>query len=219
MNLREVLKTLIIRFQKQDIDFALSGGLALSTMGIFRFTKDIDFLVYEDSKSAVHGVMTELGYEKQEFSTDEIISYVSPLKVFGQVDRRAPRKPRPEGWGRGELSQSGKLPFREALPGRAGRLHFLLARRKYTRAMMSRSKKMPIFEGEFEVKTLLPEDLIGLKVQAISNDPQNRYLVDAPDIQRLLAMQQNKMDMDLVREYFRLFGKEELLDEWISAVE
>lgn len=182
MNLKEVLKTLIHRFQKQGIDFALSGGLALSTMGVFRFTKDIDFLVHEASKAGVHGVMTELGYEKQEFSTDEIISYVSPLKVFGQVD-------------------------------------FLLARRKYTQAMMTRSKKTPIFDGEFEVKTILPEDLIGLKIQVISNDPQNRYLVDTPDIQRLLAMYQDKMDMGLVREYFRVFDKEALLDEWINAVE
>lgn len=49
-------------------------------------------------------------------------------------DRRAPRRrsaaarkrPRPEGRGRGELSQNGKFPFREDLPGRAGRLHFHL---------------------------------------------------------------------------------------------
>lgn len=182
MNLKEVLKTLVYRFQQQSIDFALSGGLALSTMGIFRFTKDVDFLVYEDSKAGVHEIMTGLGYEKQDFSTDEIISYVSPQKVFGQVD-------------------------------------FLLARRKYTQAMMTRSKKTPIFDGEFEVKTLLPEDLVGLKIQAISNDPQNRYLVDAPDIQRLLGMHQDRMDMNLVREYFRLFDREALLDEWIGTTE
>ena len=42
MNLKEVLKTLIAKFNKQKIDFVLSGGLALSTMNIFRFTKDID---------------------------------------------------------------------------------------------------------------------------------------------------------------------------------
>jgi len=104
MNLKEVLRTLIDRFHRQKIDFALSGGLALSTKGIFRFTKDIDFVVYEESKEAIHHVMTELGYDKQDFSTEEIISYVSPLKVFGQVD-------------------------------------FLLARRKYTRAMMRRARK------------------------------------------------------------------------------
>jgi hypothetical protein len=34
MDLKEVLKTLISRFQKQRIDFVLSGGLALTTLGI-----------------------------------------------------------------------------------------------------------------------------------------------------------------------------------------
>jgi hypothetical protein len=182
MNLKVVLKTLIARFQQKGIDFALSGGLALSTMGIFRFTKDIDFLVYEESKEPVHEVMTELGYEKQAFSTDEIVAYLSPLKVFGQVD-------------------------------------FLLARRKYTRAMMQRSCKTPIFGGEFEVKTLIPEDLIGLKVQALANDPKNRSLVDAPDIQNLLAKHRDQMDMGLVREYFTIFDKEALLDEWLRNIE
>jgi hypothetical protein len=56
MNLKEVIKILITRFQKKDIDFVLTGGLALSTMGIFRFTKDIDFLVYEESKETIHDV-------------------------------------------------------------------------------------------------------------------------------------------------------------------
>jgi hypothetical protein len=40
MNLKEVSKILISRFQDKGIDFVLSGGLALSTMGIFRLTKD-----------------------------------------------------------------------------------------------------------------------------------------------------------------------------------
>lgn len=182
INLKEVLRTLIRRFHENGVDFALSGGLALSTMGIFRFTKDIDFVAYEESKATIDEIMKELGYEKQNFSTEEIISYVSPLKVFVQVV-------------------------------------FLLARRKYARAMMRRSRKTSVFGGEFEVKTLLPEDLIGLKVQAISNDPQNRYLVDAPDIQRLLDLHQDKIDMNLVREYFRLFDKEALLDEWLRAIE
>jgi hypothetical protein len=36
MDLKEVLKTLISRFHKQRIDFVLSGGLALTTLGIFQ---------------------------------------------------------------------------------------------------------------------------------------------------------------------------------------
>ena len=182
MNLKMVLKNLVTRFHREKIDFVLSGGLALSTMGIYRFTKDIDFVVPEESRNAVHRIMTNLGYEKQDFSTEEIISYTSPLKVFGQVD-------------------------------------FLVARRKYSRAMIRRSGKTKVFGGELEVKTLLPEDLIGLKVQAISNDPKNRYLVDAPDIQNLLRLHKDKMDMNLVREYFKIFDKEALIDEWLRDIE
>jgi len=181
VNLKEVLKTLINKFYERKIDFVLSGGLALSTMSIFRFTKDIDFVVPEESKATIHDIMTGIGYERQDFSSDEIVSYLSPLKVFGQVD-------------------------------------FLFARRKYTKAMIQRAVKMTVFEGEYNVKTLLPEDLIGLKIQAISNDPENRYLIDAPDIQRLLALHQDKMDMKLIREYFKIFDKEHLLDEWLDDI-
>ena len=64
----------------------------------------------------------------------------------------------------------------------------------------------------------MPEDLISLKIQAIYNDPKNRLMIDAPDIQRLLDLSKDKMDMQLVREYFKIFGKEDLLDEWLSNI-
>ena len=44
MNLKEVITILISRFQKRDIDFVLTGGLALSTMGIFRLFSKEDLL-------------------------------------------------------------------------------------------------------------------------------------------------------------------------------
>lgn len=182
MNLKEVLKILIERFQKKKIDFALSGGLALTTMGILRFTKDIDFIAPEERKDDIQKIMNDLSYEKQDFSNNEILSFWSPLKVFGQVD-------------------------------------FLLARRKYTRAMLRRARRVPIFDGTFKVKTLLPEDLIGLKVQALANDPGNRMLIDSPDIQRILYLHKDNMDMDLIREYFKIFNKEVLLDEWLAKIE
>lgn len=83
---------------------------------------------------------------------------------------------------------------------------------------MQRARKRAVFNGEYQVKTLRPEDLIGLKIQAISNDPGNRYPVDAPDIHKLLALHRDKMDMELVREYFRIFDKENLLDEWLDNI-
>ncbi len=181
MKLEYVLKMLMEKFHAAGIDFVLSGGLALSSMDVVRFTKDIDFIVHEEEKEKVENIMTESGYEKQKFSTDEIVSYWSPLKVLGQVD-------------------------------------FLMARRKYTRAMMRNADLRPVFGGKVQVNTVRPEDLIGLKVQAISNDPENRYLIDKNDIQRLLKLHQDKMDMELVREYFRVFDKEELLDEWLQEI-
>jgi len=74
MNLKEVLKILIYRFQKDNIDFVLAGGLALSTMGIFRFTKDIDFLISEEAKDKVDDIMKDLGYEKQDFSNEALLN-------------------------------------------------------------------------------------------------------------------------------------------------
>lgn len=177
MNFKVVLQHLLRRFSEAGVEVALSGGLALSTMGVFRFTKDIDFVVVEESAGAVEKIMSELGYEKQGFSSVEILSYRSPLKALGQVD-------------------------------------FLVARRKYSRAMVKRACAVPVMDGELTVKVLQIEDLIGLKLQALANDPKNRYAVDAADIQRLLKLHGDRLDMGLVREYFGLFGKEALLDEW-----
>ena len=42
-------------------------------MGVFRFTKDIDFLVLEEWVEIVDRIMVEFGYEKQGFSTEEIV--------------------------------------------------------------------------------------------------------------------------------------------------
>lgn len=182
MKLEIVLKMLMERFRREGIVFVLSGGLALSTMEVVRFTKDIDFIVFEEDKDRVDRIMTECGYEKQSFSTHEIISYWSPLRVFGQVD-------------------------------------FLLARRRYTRAMMQNAVEKPVFNGRLHVHTIRPEDLIGLKVQAICNDPDNRYLIDKPDIQRLLKRHRDQMDMVLVREYFRIFDKEAWLNEWLHEID
>jgi predicted nucleotidyltransferase len=182
MNFKAILKMLLRRFSEAGVEVALSGGLALSTMGVFRFTKDIDFIVLEEWVDAVEKIMKELGYEKQNFSSAEILSYISPLKVLGQVD-------------------------------------FLVASRKYSRAMVIRARNMPVMDGELTVKVLQVEDLIGLKLQAIANDPKNRYVVDAPDIQRLLRLHRTSLDIGLVREYFRLFEKEDLLDEWLDSVD
>jgi hypothetical protein len=182
MKLKTVLKILLTRFREKNIEIVLSGGLALSTMGVFRFTKDIDFIVSETDRDRLDAVMVDLGYRKQDFSSDEIVSYISEARALGQVD-------------------------------------FLVARRRYTKAMIQNAEARPVFDGELTVKTLQPEDLIGLKVQALYNDPDNRTLVDAPDIQRLLRLHRKRLDLNKVREYFQIFQMESLLEEWLRDAE
>jgi hypothetical protein len=150
-------------------------------MNIYRFTKDIDFLVNEESREDVNSIMTDIGYELQDFSNEEILSFFHPLKIFGQVD-------------------------------------FLLARRKYTKSMIQRALIKEIFDGEFQIKTIRIEDLIGLKLQAMCNDPENRYFIDAPDIQRLLSIHKDNLDIELIKEYFELFQKGSILDEWLNKI-
>lgn len=56
-----------------------------------------------------------------------------------------------------------------------------------------------------------PEGLIGLKLQGYVNNP--RRTQDLEDIRSLIAANRETLDMQEVREYFRLFGKEPLLQE------
>ncbi len=98
-----------------------------------------------------------------------------------------------------------------------GRVDFLLAHRKYTLAMLARAEKQDLFGGEFEVKTLKPDDLIGLKVQSSSNDPRRR-LQDMADIKEIIRKNYGKIDIDLIREYFDLFDRGNELDEIIEDI-
>ena len=54
------------------------------------------------------------------------------------------------------------------------------------------------------MKVLLPEDLIGLKVQAFSND-RTREPIDLYDIETLMKLHGEGLDWELVGEYFELF--------------
>jgi hypothetical protein len=77
MKFEEVLKSLIARFEKANVDFVLCGGLALATMNIFRFTKDIDFLIFDESKERVHKIMVDLDYQPRISATMKS-SFISP---------------------------------------------------------------------------------------------------------------------------------------------
>ena len=62
-----------------------------------------------------------------------------------------------------------------------------------------------------ELRVVSTEGLIGLKIQAFVNNP--RRTQDLEDIKALIAANRQALKMDEVREYFRLFNREALLEE------
>ncbi|MBI5749390.1 MAG: nucleotidyltransferase [Nitrospinae bacterium] len=85
MHFKLVLSKLLTDFEKHNIRYALMGGFALGAWGVPRTTADIDFLVNRDDIDKVDAIMRGLGYECRH-KTENVSQYVSPLRVFGEVD-------------------------------------------------------------------------------------------------------------------------------------
>ncbi len=92
-----------------------------------------------------------------------------------------------------------------------GNIDFIIAHRKYALAMLERSKPFEIVKG-CTVNVIVPEDIIGLKVQAFSNDP-DRYRQDIADIYWLIKNYREQLDLNLLREYFGLFNCSDKLEQ------
>ena len=94
---------------------------------------------------------------------------------------------------------------------RLGQVDFLHAFREVSTGMLQRAAELPAFAGSLQVRTLRPEDIIGLKVQALANDPQ-RERRDLVDIELLAERYAGEIDWGRMREYFALFGRVELYE-------
>jgi len=95
-----------------------------------------------------------------------------------------------------------------------GQVDILIAFRKISRSMLSRRVEKQLGES-YTAYTLIPEDLIGLKLQALVNDPSREQL-ERSDFKILLAtLKKNErpIDWDLLLEYFNLFDRADLLAE------
>jgi hypothetical protein len=71
--------------------------------------------------------------------------------------------------------------------------------------MLDRAKDYPAFGGKQNLKTAQPEDVIGLKIQAMSNDPE-RSAMEQSDIERLMTVYRQKLDWDRIEEFYEVFG-------------
>lgn len=93
-----------------------------------------------------------------------------------------------------------------------GEVDFLHAFREASMGMLERAEEKKIFGEELTIKVVKPEDLIGLKVQAMAND-ESRKAVDLADIESLMAHYGAKLDWPLIEDYFSIFGMSELAKE------
>ena len=85
MHFKLVLEKLLTAFEKHEVRYALIGGFALGAWGSPRGTVDIDFLAHNDDMEKVDKIMNELDYERK-YRSENVSQYLSPLKIFGEVD-------------------------------------------------------------------------------------------------------------------------------------
>ncbi|MGB3222121.1 MAG: nucleotidyl transferase AbiEii/AbiGii toxin family protein [Desulforhopalus sp.] len=93
-----------------------------------------------------------------------------------------------------------------------GSIDILHASKTISKEMLSRVERFRVF-NKYMIPVLSPEDIIGLKVQAIANDRQ-REAIDINDMRLLLEYQlqrKRRIDWELLEDYFSLFNKQALL--------
>ena len=95
------------------------------------------------------------------------------------------------------------------------RIDLLYASRPIARGLLAHAKELKTALGELRVVSA--EGLIGFKLQGLANDP--RRTRDLEDIRALLRANHATLDMAEVREYFRLFERDSLLDELLRQID
>lgn len=179
MDFENIFKFLLENFKKDNIHYALIGGLALAASGYARATQDIDFLIDKKDLPKIKQMLAFFQYDLIHESED-VANFLGKIKIMGRID-------------------------------------FLLAHRRYAKAMLIRAKDKKVFGGKFNVKVVTPEDLIGLKVQSSVNDP-DRYHQDMADIEELIRANYDQLNMDLVNEYFEIFKKTDELKQLLERI-
>lgn len=95
------------------------------------------------------------------------------------------------------------------------RVDFLYASRPIARRLLAGAAELRTSLGNLRV--ISTEGLIGFKLQGLVNDP--RRTQDLEDIRSLLRANRTTLDIAEVREYFRLFGRESLLDDLLHQID
>jgi len=93
-----------------------------------------------------------------------------------------------------------------------GEIDFLHAFREASREMLDRAIIKEVFSGDAEIRVLQPEDLIGLKMQAIKNDAARKEN-DLSDIKALIAVRGEQLDWALITKYAEILQASDILSE------
>lgn len=94
----------------------------------------------------------------------------------------------------------------------SGLVDFQHAFRSVSLGMLDRALTRRLGTQARQVRVLRPEDLIGLKVQAIANNPDRRKK-DEADIEALMDVHRSGLDWSRLAEYYALFGMSAELEE------
>jgi predicted nucleotidyltransferase len=94
-----------------------------------------------------------------------------------------------------------------------GEVDFIHAFRQMSIEMLDRAEEKEIFSGALKIKVLRPEDIIGLKLQAIKNDPARRD-GDMADIKALVFVLRERLDWALIKKYADVLDAKDLLKEF-----
>ncbi len=86
-----------------------------------------------------------------------------------------------------------------------GEIDVLHAQRIISKEMLKNSITKEVFDKKLKVRVLLPEDIIGLKIQAIANNPK-RKAKDTLDIEDIISHFKGAIDWKKLSEYFKLFA-------------
>jgi hypothetical protein len=65
---------------------------------------------------------------------------------------------------------------------------------------------------KYNVRVLNPHDIIGLKVQAMANDPSRKHR-EIADMESILEIHHQNIDWKKLRSYFELFNLTETFDQ------
>lgn len=93
-----------------------------------------------------------------------------------------------------------------------GGIDFIHAFRDASIEMLRRAVEKDIFNGALKIKVLIPEDIIGLKLQAVYNNP-SREKIDMPDIEILVSANRKNLDWELLEKYCGIFNMEDVYEK------